>query len=250
MILALALLIAAPTSQPIKRITSRKEQMWRLESPHGPLYVFRPGGYRHERGGLVVYVHGLFEDVDTVWREHEIQAQLTASNRNAVFIVPEAPVKPEDFVRWMSLGALIDFVEATLPGVLPNNGPTIAMGHSGAYRTIVEWIDEPRLQEIVLIDGLYGNEDDFATWVKAAPPHRMVISVLTTQKWATPFLAHFPDAPILKVFPKWVWPPAVQTAKVVAITSEQFGHMAQAKGGKVLPVMLRATSLQRRRDTW
>ncbi|MCC6808943.1 MAG: hypothetical protein IT381_16060 [Deltaproteobacteria bacterium] len=234
----------------MKRSLSRKEQVWRLESAAGPVYVLRPGGYRPERGGVVVYVHGLFNDVDSAWSEHALQQQFVESNRNAIYVVPEAPVQPPDFVRWASLEALLDFVEVKLPGVLPNSGPTIAMGHSGAYRTIVEWLDEPRLQEVVLVDGLYGNEDDFATWAQSVPERRMLISVLTTQKWAEPFLARFPDAFITDKFPRWVWPEPAKSAKIVAINSDQYKHMELVTGGKVLPVMLRLTSLQRRRDSW
>jgi hypothetical protein len=237
----------SPTS---KRITSRKEQVWRLESGQGPVYVFRPGGFRPERGGVVVYVHGLFNDVDSAWNEHSLQTQFTESNRNAIYVVPEAPVAANDAVRWMSLDALLAFVEARLPGVLPDTGATVAVGHSGAYRTIVEWLDSASLDEVVLVDGLYGNEEDYADWLMGGGQRRMILSVLTTEKWATPFLARFPEHVRLDHFPRWVWPEPVKTAKVVAITSDQYGHMAQATSGKVIPVMLRATSLQRRRDSW
>lgn len=225
-------------------------QTWRLESAQGPIYVFRPGGYKADRGGVCVYVHGLFNDVDSAWTEHQLPDQFTESNRNAIYVVPEAPVQPNDAVRWVSADALLKHVEAKLPGVLPKTGVTVAMGHSGAYRTIVEWLDEERIDEVVLVDGLYGNEDEYAAWLQAKPARRMILSVLTTQKWATPFLARFPDALVVDKFPRWVWPDDVKQKKIVAITGAQFGHMEQATGGKVLPVMLRATSLQRRRDKW
>jgi hypothetical protein len=241
--LCAALLVSAPNK-------SRKEASWRLKTPSGPVYVFRPGGYKPERGGIVVYVHGLYNDVDSAWREHKLSKQFVESNRNAIFVVPEAPVAANDAVKWRNVDALLEVVERQLPGVLPEVGPLVAMAHSGGYRTIVEWLSSPRLQEVVLVDGLYGGEEEYATWLNASPSHRMMLSILTTSKWADPFVERFREGVTVEHFPKWVWSEEAKAAKLVAIRSQQYDHMGLVTSGKVLPVMLRLTSLARRRDSW
>src|SRR6266571_4841674 len=64
---------------------------WRIQTDHGPVHVFRPQGYDARAAGTLVYVHGLYADVDTAWRDHRLAEQFVASNRQALFIVPEAP---------------------------------------------------------------------------------------------------------------------------------------------------------------
>jgi hypothetical protein len=223
------------------------EKEWRLETANGPVYVLRPPRYDAETAGIVVYVHGLFNDVDSAWDEHNLRDQFIEANRNAIFIVPEAPVAAEDAVRWPKLAELLDTVRKKLPKVLPEDAPVFAVGHSGAYRTIACWLDYPGLQHIVLVDGLYGNEEEYAAWVNAPSdvPHRFAMTVTTTWKWATPFLERFPDAVILPRIPDWVFPDRAKEARVVSMPS-QYEHMELIEDGKALPVMLRILPLKRR----
>lgn len=227
---------------------TRAKAEWRIDTPAGPVRVFRPTGYDAKYAAVVVYVHGLYNDLDSAWTEHALAAQFEASNRHAIFIAPEAPVAAQDPVRFKDLGALLELVDAKLPGVLPADAPIVAVGHSGAYRTIVEWLGEPRLHEVILIDGMYGEVDAYAEWLSAAtePPHRMVLTILTTKKWASALLERFPDAVSLPHIPKWTWPEHAHGAQLVAITSQRFGHMEQITDQKTLPIVLRLTRLARR----
>src|SRR5262249_43980152 len=155
------------------------------------------------------------------------------ANRNAIFIAPEAPVAPDEPVRWPRLDALLAAVNRSIPKLLPN-GPLIVAGHSGAYRTIVGWLEHPKLQRVILRDGLYGEEDRFAAWVKADgdPPHKFCMTVLTTQKWSSAFLAQFEDAVLLPHIPHWVFTDEQKDARVVSMSS-QYGHMEMIREGKV-----------------
>src|SRR3954469_10098155 len=63
----------------------------RVETAHGPVHLFVPGGYRRRDAGVVVYVHGLYVTVDAAWGEHRLAEQVAASGRNAIFSAPAAP---------------------------------------------------------------------------------------------------------------------------------------------------------------
>jgi hypothetical protein len=219
---------------------------WRFDTPQGPVHVFRPAGYERQKGGVVIYVHGLFNDVDSAWDEHELDAQFQETNRNAIFLMPEAPVQGSDATRWNNLQELLDDVHTRLPKLELETGPLVAVGHSGAYRTIGNWLSHPRLQEIVLIDGLYGMEEEYAAWLNADIGHRMIMTVLTTTKWSTPFVARFPDSIRLEFIPKWTWPEEAKKARLVHIWSNKYGHMEQVTEKMTIPVLMRLTSLKRR----
>ena len=59
---------------------------WRLETAEGPVHVYRPAGYEKKKAGVVVYVHGLYNNVDSAWDQHDLPAQFQESNRNAIFM--------------------------------------------------------------------------------------------------------------------------------------------------------------------
>jgi hypothetical protein len=219
---------------------------WRFETEHGPVHVFRPAGYERSKGGVVVYVHGLYNDVDSAWESHALPDQFQETNRNAIFIAPEAPVQGSDPVRWTDLQSLLDAVHAQRPDLLLDEGRLVAMGHSGAYRTIATWLKHPRLSEVILVDGLYGLIDEYTEWLKADADHRMMLTVLTTTKWATPFVARFPSSVRLAYIPKWTWPDAAKEAQLVHIWSHKFGHMEQVTDKQTIPVLMRLTRLSRR----
>ncbi len=74
---------------------------------HGAMHLWRPPGYDLRRAGVVVYIHGYYTDVDQAWTQHKLADQFLAANKNAVFIVAEAPISIEDDVKWASLGDLL-----------------------------------------------------------------------------------------------------------------------------------------------
>jgi len=217
----------------------------RVETEHGPVHVFVPARYRGASAAIVVYVHGLYVNVDSAWRAHHLARQFAASGRNALFIAPEAPVAANEEPSWNDAGALI---AAALSGArLPRpGGPLIVAGHSGAYRTIVTWLGEPSLQHVILIDALYGYEDDFHRWLEGGQEGRqdrkMTLVVKGTARWADPFVAGFPsswvvtEARIPRRFSQLS--AAARTARLLCLRS-QYGHMELASEGRVLPLLLR-----------
>ncbi|MBL8949330.1 MAG: hypothetical protein JNK82_01040 [Myxococcaceae bacterium] len=122
----------------------------RLVTENGPVHVAIPP---RAAKVTVVYVHGFWTNVDDAWVHHRLNEQLALPD--AVVIAPEAPSGPGQAVRWPSLSALLAEVEARIGKPLPND--VIAIGHSGAYRTVGAWVDEPRLKHVVLLDAFYGG---------------------------------------------------------------------------------------------
>ena len=120
----------------------------RLETNHGPVHLFRPAGFNRRTAGVVVYVHGYYTHVDEAWSEHKLAQQFAASRRNALFIAPEAPAAPEEELSWSSLRRLLTIVFHTTHFSAPP-GPLVVVGHSGAYRTLVAWLDAPALQQLI-----------------------------------------------------------------------------------------------------
>lgn len=220
---------------------------WRLETEHGPVHVWQPRGYASASAGVVVYVHGLYTDVDRAWDEHRLARQFGDSRANAVFVVPEAPSAGTQEPFWPQLD---DLLRTALEGARIRRppGPLVVVGHSGAYRQILLWLDEPRLKHIILLDGLYGGENLFADWARRATTAAAAMTVVTsdTRKWTEHFLELVPDATRRDGVPSRIeaLKPAERDAHVLVIWS-QIKHMQMVTDGKTMPVMLQRAPLRR-----
>jgi len=222
---------------------------WRVETERGPIHVFTPEKYDARSAGIVIYVHGYYNNVDEAWRDHKLADQFVAANKRALFIVPEAPQNIDDEVRWPSLGDLLRAVKRKTGLPMPL-GPLVVVGHSGAYRTIVPWLDYGPLAHVILLDAFYGNEEDYARWLdqaKGHASHRLTIVAEDTVKFADPFVARYRDAAALPALPgKWEdAPPAARKARILYVRS-QAGHMPLVTDGKALPVLLQRAPLRDR----
>lgn len=217
---------------------------FRIETRQGPLHVFRPSGYSRASAGVVIYVHGYYTNVDQAWSEHGLADQFAASRRNALFIAPEAPSSGEESSAFPSLAPLI--ARACRASHLPvPRGPWIVVGHSAAYRTIVPWLEEPRIRHVVLVDALYGNEPDFRRWLDADRTHKMTLIVKGTAKWAVPFTNAIPYAVRARRVPRTLreLSPAQRSAKLLYLPS-QIGHFELITERRVLPVVIGRTGLR------
>lgn len=218
---------------------------WRVRTGNGPVHVWMPEGYEPASAGTVVYVHGYYSNVDQAWRDHRLAAQFAASGRNALFIVPEAPVRHRHEVRWRDLGALIRAVRQQL-GLARPWGPVVAIGHSGAYRTLIPWLDYPPLERVILLDGLYGHQQHFAEWLEEprAEPNRLTLVGIDTLRWSEPWARRLGQAHTLDWVPDRAaeLDPRALAARLLYIRS-QYGHMDIVKAGRVIPVVLQATRL-------
>jgi hypothetical protein len=215
----------------------------RLRTEHGSVHVYRPALYDRDSAGIVVYVHGFFTNVDEAWREHRLARQFAASGLNALFIACEAPDGPRDDVRWASIDELLAEVSARLDDELPR-GRVIAVGHSGAHRTLRLWLADTRLDTIVLVDALYGDVEQFKEWLAEDVDHRLIDAAVLTRPWADELHAELADTLTFERFP----PSGVgklrgaRHARVVYVRS-QHDHMKLVTGGVALPMLLRAAQL-------
>jgi len=215
----------------------------RLRTQHGPVHLWWPADYDANRAGVVVYVHGYFIDVDRAWRKHHLAEQFAASHLNAVFVACEAPKGPRSPVHWTSLGGLLDEVDAAIPGGVPR-GRVTALGHSGAHRTITRWLDDKRLDTIVLLDALYDNVDEMREWVEADPARRLIDTASLTKRWAETLHAALPDTVIFEELPA----PgagkmrAVRSARVIYVRTDE-DHMRLVTDGVAIPLLLHALQL-------
>ncbi|CAN5745659.1 hypothetical protein BH11MYX3_BH11MYX3_36090 [soil metagenome] len=217
----------------------------RIDGPRGPIHVWIPRGYHADTGATVIYIHGYFDNADTAWSAHQLPEQFALSAANAVFVVPEAPVAQRIAVNYPDLGELLRIVEDNT-GVTRGAALTVAIGHSGAFRTLYEWLDEPLLDQLVMVDAMYGDEDLIINWYKASARHRLILvgedTVLATESIA----AKLPETTILDRFPPTyeLWPAAAKTSKLVYIRA-QYAHMPLVNEGIVLPSVLRILPIER-----
>ena len=144
----------------------------RLETARGPVHVWTPQGYDPATAMTVVYVHGYSIDVDEAWGAHGLPEQFGHASINAMFIACEAPQNKYQDVRWTSLSALLDTVEAA--GHPLPQGRVAAIGHSGAYRTLQAWAKDPRLDTMVMLDAGYGPLWWVRSWVLGKPDRRLI----------------------------------------------------------------------------
>lgn len=207
----------------------------------GPVHVWKPTAHKPQTAGIVVYVHGFFSSADSAFFEHRLATQFRDSGRNAVFVVPEAPSWRTDPIFWDDLEALLKQVFEKTKWKRPD-GPVMVVAHSGAYRTVAEWLQHPKLKQVVLVDGLYGADKEFQTWLQTTmvPNKQLVLVGFETSQRTEWFLKAHPTAVKLDDVPYLYDKPPALTAPVLSITSDRFDHMALVTDGRVLPWLLHA----------
>lgn len=232
---------------------------WRLETPNGPVHVWVPAGYHADGAATVLYVHGYYTDVDKAWADHRLPQQFALSGLNALFIAPEAPSGSRQRVHWPSLAELLVEVQRAT-GIARPMGIVAAVGHSGAYRTLLTWMDYAPLELIIAMDAMYGEVDAWSEWLAASPAHRLINVGDDTIRWTEelqhalesgapvpppaptappPIFAPPADVVALDRFPDdGAIPDEARRARVVYIRS-QLGHMPLVTGGLGLPFVLR-----------
>lgn len=154
----------------------------RLDTPHGVVHVWAPEGYRAETASLIVYVHGYFVNVDDAWWAHGLPEQFGASSINALFIAVEAPARASQGVSWCSIAELVATVDPHISETMPKGQEVIAIGHSGAYRTLEQWRTDATLDTIVMLDSGYGAHEQWVDWAKQ-PGHRLITVSSDTEWW-------------------------------------------------------------------
>ena len=221
---------------------------WRIATKNGPIHVWRPDDIHQRGAGTVIFLHGYFTDVDNAWQEYRLAEQFAASNRNAIFIAPEAPNGDEQEPFWSSLKNLVACVFREIR-VKPPNGPLVAAGHSGAFRTLVTWLENPFLREILLLDGLYRHEDKFARWLwtKGIRHRKMILVAVDTFERTEELVSKFPRTAVARVgLPEEAsgFSLSERKARLLYLRAENVDHMGLITQGKVLPLALQLTTIE------
>jgi hypothetical protein len=221
-------------------------QHWRIRTAEGAVHVWAPPGYDRETAGTVVYVHGYWIDADGAWSSYNLAQQFKASHQNALFIVPDAPQNNDDNVKWPALKDLRRAV--TRANIHLPDGPVIVMGHSGAFRTIMQWVDHRLVEQIILLDAMYAGESAFDEYIgkgKRADEHKLIVVGANTAANSESFVDKYRFAVAREKMPDSLggFSRRERNAKLLYIRS-QFEHMAIVTSGKVIPMLLRVTPLK------
>ena len=227
-----------PAAGPLAAAVSAGRHV-RVDGPRGPIHVWIPASYRPDTGATILYVHGYWDSADTAWTAHQLPAQFALSALNAMFVVPEAPVQQRTPINYPEVGEIRRMVEDQT-GVMRGAALTAAVGHSGAFRTIQAWLDEPLIDQIVLIDAMYGEESPFVSWFGASPRRRLINVGWDTLLGTESISSKLPDTVTIDRFPpSWdAWPAEARRARALYIRS-QYGHMPLVTDGVALPFLLR-----------
>ena len=219
---------------------------FRIKTARGAVHVWVPPDYDRETAGTVIYVHGYYTDADGAWREHDLARQFKASRQNAMFIVPDAPAGNDDEVQWPALKDLRRAV--TRANIHLPDGPVVVIGHSGAFRTVMQWVDHRLVDQIILLDALYAGEaafDEFIASGKRADDHKLIVVAASTAEESSSFARRYKFAVARERMPAAVagFTHRERGAKLLYIRS-QFEHMAIVTSEKVIPMLLRVTPLK------
>jgi hypothetical protein len=219
---------------------------FRIKTAQGAVHVWFPENYDRETAGTVVYVHGYWTDADGAWREHQLARQFRASRQNAMFIVPDAPSSNEEAVQWPALKDLRRAV--TRANIKMPDGPVIVMGHSGAFRTVMQWVDHRLVEQIILLDAMYAGEsafDEFIKTGKRADDHKLIVVAASTAQESQAFANKYKFAVAREKMPDSVsgFTKRERGAKLLYVRS-QYEHMQIVTSKKVIPTLLRVTPLK------
>jgi len=116
-------------------------------------------------------------------------------------------------------------------------GELVAVGHSGAYRTLVLWLQQPALHTLVLLDAAYGEEDQFMAWARD-DRHRLINVASDTIQESNWMHQYLPSTRRVYGLPN-DWPADARTARVLYVRTA-IGHMPMITEGVALPLALRA----------
>lgn len=211
---------------------------WRLETERGPVHVWIPAGYDPATAATVVFVHGYHADVDTAWDEYRLAEQFALAGVNAMFIAGAAPDGKRAPVVWPSLTQLLATVAGRIDVAMPTNR-LVAVGFSGAYRTLALWLDNEKLDSLVLLDAVYG-EYRFGPWARDNQNHRLINIAFETGKFCDFMHRQLPDTVRVEGLPVDGFP-----AGRIVYAKTELGHWPLVTDGVALPLALRALDLPR-----
>ncbi|HEX5061809.1 MAG TPA: hypothetical protein VFV99_20720, partial [Kofleriaceae bacterium] len=206
---------------------------WRIETDRGPIHVWIPANYDAATAATIVFVHGYFVTVDDAWTDYRLPQQFALSGTNAMFIVAQAPMTKRESLVWPSLTALVRTVKDSVDVPMPTQR-LVAVGHSGAYRTLAAWLPNPQLDTVVLLDALYG-EFRFVPWLREGKNRRFVNIAYETDRYSDEMHRYLPSTVRVDGLPTTGFPDAR-----ILYAKTDVGHWQLVTDGVALPLALRA----------
>jgi len=140
--------------------------------------MFVPKGFHAGKTiDFLVHFHGWGNNVTRAFDHYHLIEQFSASERNAILIVPQGPYDAQDsfdgkledtngFARFMN--EAINVLEKKGVTRHARLGKIILSGHSGGYEVISSILERGGLndhvREVWLFDALYGRTEKFVNW--------------------------------------------------------------------------------------
>lgn len=135
----------------------------------------------------VFWFHGWGNNIDSACKQYGLLDQFEASGRNAIFIFPEGPKNaPDSYGGKLEQPQVFqDLMKEVVTRLAENklikkvavfqiNDYDISLaGHSGAYRVISRIINKSPVNEVILFDAMYGQNDLYMQWL-SVPEHRFI----------------------------------------------------------------------------
>ncbi len=224
---------ARPSPNTVLDARVRAGRYWRLDTARGAVHVWAPADYDARTAATVVFVHGYHVDVDAAWTAYRLPEQFALSGINALFIAPEAPTGKWDPLAWPSLATLVHTVGAEIDLPMPS-ARLVAIGHSGAYRTLGAWLANTTLDTVITLDTVY-IEYGLLPWARSSPEHRLINIVYETGRVSEYLHRRLRDTLRVDGLPMDRLP----DARVLYVRTG-VGHWQLVTDGVALPLALRA----------
>jgi hypothetical protein len=169
-----------------------------------------PKGFDASRPGvMVLFFHGHRATLERDVRDRQqVPTQISASGMNAVLVAPQFAVDAADSSvgRFSQPGAVARFVAEAADKLARLHGDPLTaktfanmriviVGYSGgflptAYSLSVGGLAKNRVRGVVLLDGVYGQLDKFATWIENNPSSFFISSYTRLTKRHNDELEH------------------------------------------------------------
>jgi hypothetical protein len=156
----------------------------RLEHPKkGPVHVWFPKKY-DPADGVTVFVPGFGDGKpwysDVAIDQFSIERKLKGTMSRAALVVIESKVGKGKPIYWRDLDELVTFLIENVVNTDTRPWPierVHAIGHSGAYDNISQWLKNPKLKQVTLLDATYGKMSYFASWFLRSEDHFLDVAV-------------------------------------------------------------------------
>ena len=218
---------------------------WRLAQGDRVMHVWKPPGFRRAFAGIVVYVPDYNLTVDQAWSSHDLSQQFLQSKRNALFVAVSGPVSTQEHVKFRFLGEILKMVRRHTELRMPP-GKIVVVAYGAGFRMVLGWLRHRRLHHVILMDALYGNEDQFQQWLTYTRRHGITVVAKKMLYRSTRFIRRFKQGVIRDNIPESYggFTRKQRRARILLLES-QYEHTDLLKNQQVIPTLLRLTKLQR-----